>query len=245
MASQFVFAYDSSRVPEPPRTLDALGDWARKHPGRFTYIAPPDFTGSAFVRHALLRFGDSPGAFQTFDEGHYVRASAKAIDWLRLLRPYLWRKGESYPTTGRELDRLFANGEVDFAMSYGPSFASVRIERGEFPASARTFVFGHGTIGNYNYLAIPFNAPNPAGSLVAINFLTSFDALIGLSEKLQSPFPLELRTLSEEQQKQVAQLKRGPATLSDDELAKHYLAEPDAEYLTRFEKDWQEKVLRP
>jgi putative spermidine/putrescine transport system substrate-binding protein len=243
--SQFVFAYDSVRVPEPPRTLEALGDWARKHPGRFTYIAPPDFTGSAFIRHALLRFGDSPAAFHTFDEGHYRRASAKAIEWLRALRPHLWRKGESYPTTGRELDRLFANGEVDFAMSYSPSFASVRIERGEFPRSTRTFVFDHGTIGNYNYLAIPFNAPNPAAALVAINHLMSFEALVGLSETLQSPFPLELSRLTEEQRKRVAQLKRGPATLTDDELARRFMAEPDAEYLTRFEKDWQEKVLRP
>ena len=64
-------------------------------------------------------------------------------------------------------------------MSYGPSFASERIARGEYPATARTFVFDEGTIGNYSYLAVPFNADNPAGALVVINHLMSPDARAG------------------------------------------------------------------
>ena len=40
-----IYAGDERRVPQPPRDLDALLAWARQHPGRFTYPAPPDFTG--------------------------------------------------------------------------------------------------------------------------------------------------------------------------------------------------------
>jgi putative spermidine/putrescine transport system substrate-binding protein len=216
----------------------------RAHPGRFTYVAPPDFTGSAFIRHVLLHFGDGTATFEKFDEPHYARASAKALSYLKEIRPFLWRRGETYPATTRELDRLFANGEVDYSMSYAPAFASVRIDRGEFPATTRTFVFDEGTLANYNFLAIPFNTSNLSGALVVINHLMSFDQLLDLSRALRSPFPLELSTRSASQQASVAALPRGVATLSDAELSSHALAEPHAEYLLRFEKDWQAKVLR-
>jgi hypothetical protein len=64
-----------------------------------------------------------------------------AIAYLNEIKPYLWRHGETYPSTPRELNRLFANNEVDFTMSYGPAFASILIAKGEFPPTARTFLF--------------------------------------------------------------------------------------------------------
>jgi len=52
--------------------------------------------------------------------------------YLRDIKPYLWRKGETYPRRRRNLNRLFVNGEIDFSMSYGPAFASERIARASF-----------------------------------------------------------------------------------------------------------------
>ena len=43
-----------------PRASPGCWTWAAEHPGRFTYPAPPDFTGSVFVRQAL--YGVSGGA---------------------------------------------------------------------------------------------------------------------------------------------------------------------------------------
>ena len=54
----FVFAYDPVRTPDPPRNFGELAQWVRDHPGRFTYPAPPDFTGSAFVRQAVQALGE-------------------------------------------------------------------------------------------------------------------------------------------------------------------------------------------
>ncbi|MCK5008800.1 MAG: ABC transporter substrate-binding protein, partial [Spirochaetales bacterium] len=50
-SAQVVMVYDSARVPEPPRKIEDLLDWIRANPGKFTYPAIPDFTGSVFVRH--------------------------------------------------------------------------------------------------------------------------------------------------------------------------------------------------
>ncbi|MCI0392644.1 MAG: ABC transporter substrate-binding protein [Acidobacteria bacterium] len=243
--AQFVLAYDTARVPDPPRTIGALGDWIRAHPGRFTYLAPPDFTGSAFIRHIFFHIGGGPRPFQTgFDEALYQRAAAATVDFLNEIKPFLWRRGETYPVTPKEQDRLFANGEIDFAMSYGPSFASERIARGEYPPTTRTFVFDDGTIGNYSFLAIPFNATNVPGALVVINHLMSPEHALDQSRVLESVFPLALDRLTEQERRATEALPRGAATLSTAELSARLLPEADAEYLERLEKDWQEKVLR-
>ncbi len=241
--AQFVFAYDTERFAEPPRSIDALGEWIKTHPGRFAYIAPPDFTGSAFLRHALFHFGGGAEKFQTFDEELYKNASAKTFAFLNEIKPFLWRKGETYPNSTKELDRLFANGEIDFAFAYGANFASERIKRGEYPPTARTFVLDSGTIANYNFLTIPFNAGNPAGALVVINYLLSPEFQIEQSRTLGSIYPHKLDALDDEQRKTVLGIERGAATLSAEELNAHSIPEADSEYLQRLEKDWREKVL--
>ena len=246
--AQFVIAYDTARVPDPPRSIEKLRDWIKTHPGRFTYLAPPDFTGSAFIRHILLFYlkqDSTPGAFDgKFDERNYQRAAAATIAYLNEIEPHLWRKGETYPTSPKEADRLFANSEIDFTMSYGPSFASEHIARGEYPPTTRTFVFDEGTIGNYSYLAVPFNASNPAGALVVINHLMSPPHALDQGRALGSLFPLLPDGLTPEELAAVEALPLGPATLPAAELAKHQLPEPDAQYLERLEKDWREKVLK-
>src|SRR5262249_60035535 len=51
--AQIVFLYDTARVSQPPRDMAQFLAWATAHPGRFTYPAPPDFTGSTFLKQAL------------------------------------------------------------------------------------------------------------------------------------------------------------------------------------------------
>jgi putative spermidine/putrescine transport system substrate-binding protein len=247
--AQFVLAYDTARVPEPPPSIEKLRAWIKAHPGRFTYSAPPDFTGSAFIRHILLYYlkQNVPGAplNTAFDEQRYLQAAAPTIAYLNEIKPYLWRKGETYPATPKEADRLFANHEIDFTMNYGPSFASERIARGEFPPTTRTFVFAEGTISNYSYLAIPFNANNPAGALVVINHLMSPAHALDQGQALGSLFPLLPEGLTAQELAAVEALPHGVATLSVAELTQHQLPELDAQYLERLEKDWRAQVLKP
>lgn len=245
--SQFVFAYDSARMKDPPRTLDELRQWIARHPGRFTYPAIPDFTGSAFIRHVLLHAASvSPEVFaEGFDERLYARASQAALNVLREMRPNLWRRGETYPATPAELNRLFVNGEVDFSMSYGPTFASERIARGEFPPTVRTFALEEGTIANYNFLAIPFNAPNPAGALAVIDALLSPAHALAKIEAIGGMLPHALASLSEDERRKYDALPRGAATLPLDVLSARRVAEADVEYLIRLERDWRRTVLQP
>jgi putative spermidine/putrescine transport system substrate-binding protein len=243
--AEFVMAYDTARLTHPPDSIEALRSWIKEHPGRFTYIAPPDYTGSVFIRHLLVHLGHRDAGFWNgFHEDLYQRALASTVAYLNEIKPYLWRNGETYPATPRELNHLFANHEVDFTMSYGPAFASILIAKGEFPPTTRTFLFADGDIGNYSFLAIPFNASHIAAALVTINALMSFEQAIEFSRSLDHVYPHRLDRLTPEQQAMVQALPRGPATLATSDLAARFLPEPDAEYLNRLEKDWSAKVLR-
>lgn len=150
----FVFAYDSATVPSPPRSFAELLDHARAHPGRLAYPAPPDFTGSAFVRQAVQAVGED-----------------EAFALLAELDPLLWGGGGTYPRDQAEVEQLFAAGEIDLAMSYNPNFVDVAVERGSFPASVRPYVFEGGTLSNVSFLAVPARASSPEGAMVVANLL--------------------------------------------------------------------------
>ena len=88
--AQFTFAYDSARVSDPPTTLAGLLDWAEANPGRFTYPAPPDFTGSVFVREALYSVaGGSDQVPSAFDQAAFDAAAPPLWDRLREVAPSL------------------------------------------------------------------------------------------------------------------------------------------------------------
>ena len=244
--AQFVLAYDSTRVPVPPATFVELRAWIREHPGRFTYPAIPDFTGSSLVRHFLMHGGGAPPSAFTehFDAELYASTSKPVLEFLRAMKPSLWRNGETFPATPAEMDRLFVNGEIDFTMNYSPTFASDKIARGEFPATVRTFVPAEGTISDYSFLAIPFNAPNPAGALAVINEFMSPSHALMRARAMGGLFPLRLEHLSTTERDEVTALPRGPATLPRDVLSTRRIQDAHAEYVDRFERDWRREVLQ-
>jgi putative spermidine/putrescine transport system substrate-binding protein len=244
--AQFVLAYDSARLAAPPASFADLRTWIHDHPGRFTYPVIPDFTGSSFVRHFLLHSGAGPPSsfVDHFDADLYTRASKPVLELLHEMKPYLWRKGETFPATLAELDRLFVNGEIDFSMNYSPTFASDRIMRGEFPPTVRTFVPAEGTIADYSFLAIPFNAPNPAGALAVINAFMSPAHAIMRVRAMGGLFPMRPDHLSAPERDEVEALPRGVATLPLTALASRRIQDASAEYVDRFERDWRTEVLQ-
>ncbi len=149
-----VFAYDAKRTPSPPRTLAELLDYARSHPGRIAYPAPPDFTGSAFIRLVVQQLGEE-----------------QAFAYLRELRPLAYRGGATYPESEAALNQLFGDGEVDIAMSYDPAFVETAVRSGQFARSARPLVLGGATLQNVSFVAMPADAPHPEAARVLANLL--------------------------------------------------------------------------
>lgn len=244
--AQFVFEYDSARVPNPPRNFAELKQWILDHPGRFTYPQPPDFTGSAFIRQVFYATTGGHAQYMPgLDQALYARNAPATWAWLNEIKPALWQRGETYPKDAAALDTLFARGEIDMGMSYHPAHAQMKILEKTYPATVRTFVLAEGTISNTHFTAIPFNAPNKAGAMVLADFLMSPDAQLSKfrPENWGDNPALDLGRLDPDQAKAFADVDLGPATLPADVLVKFAVPEIPAEYLELLEADWEAQVL--
>jgi putative spermidine/putrescine transport system substrate-binding protein len=245
--AQFVMIYDSAKVPQPPRTIDALLAWIKANPGKFTYAAPPDFTGSAFVRHVCYA---TTGGYQQFmapfDQTLFDAKTSPCWRALNEIKPFQWRRGSTYPESRAQMQELFGNGEVYFDMAYNPAEASSLIEQGRYPKTTRTYVFDTGTIANTHYLGIPYNSSHTAGAMVVANFLLSPEAQLSKADPAgwgDRP-ALDPTRLPPAWQKRFADLPRGVATLPDNDLASARLPELQAAWITAFEKGWEANILK-
>ena len=239
--AQVVVIYNSEAVPEPPETLPALIQWARANPGRFTYPAPPDFTGSAFVRHVFyLAAGGYERLLGPFDQELFDEVAPRAWEILNDLEPYLWREGETYPETTSRMQQLYANGEVDFDIAYNPNQPANLVAQGRYPESTRSYVFDEGTIGNTHYVAISYNAPNKAAAMVLANLLLSPEVQL---EKARpdlwgDPTVLDFARLPDEWRTRFIELPTPPSVVPREVRAERRLPELQSEWLEAIEKGW-------
>ena len=246
-SAQFVMIYDEARTPEIPKTVPRLLEWIEEHPGRFSYPAPPDFTGSVFLRHIFYSVSGSPLQWQGgYSRGDLKRHAAATFETLQKLRTSLWRGGRTYPESPVRLNTLFADKEIDFSFSYHQGEASRNILDGIFPDTVRTYVFDEGTIANTHFVAIPFNASDKPAAMVVANFLLSPEAQLQKADpRVWGDFPaISTHKLPPEQQKLFSEQPKGKATLSDQELQSRQLPEPPSEILIYLEKGWDRHVLK-
>ncbi len=246
-SAQMVMIYDSQAVPGPPSSVEALLEWVVANPGRFTYPAPPDFTGSAFVRHVFYyAAGGYENLLGPFDQALYDAVAPVAWELLNGIEPSLWREGSTYPESATALEDLFANGEVLFDMAYNPAEAANLVAQGRYPESTRTYVFDEGTIGNTHFVAIPFNSPNKAAALVAANLILDPGAQLEKSrpDVWGDLTVLNVSRLPEEWRRRFENLERAPSVLSPEVLNRHKIPELQADWIQAIESGWIDNVLQ-
>ena len=245
--SQFVFVYDSEYIDTPPTSMNELLEFTKNNPGKFTYPAPPDFTGSAFVRHAFIESQPNSDQFlESLENAELTELAAPGIEFLSQIEPYLWRKGTTYPENSGKLDQLYSAGEVWMTMSYNPVHAQSMIDSGQFPETSKTFVLDAGTLSNTHYLAVPFNASNAPGALVTINEMISFEAQV---EKFKPTvwgdgLAISVAKLSDAQKEVLNTVDRGTSTLSPEVLDSHKRPEMSASYVEVLEDLWYESIAK-
>ena len=242
--AQMVFFNDSAVTPEAPASAEELLEFCKKYPGKVTYPALPDFTGSAFVRNIIYelcgweQFQDMEADYDT------VKAAIEpALEYLRELNPYLWNEGKTFPESSTTVDAMFADGELVMDMSYGPFSVATGIAEGTYTDTTRTFVFDNGTIGNTNYMAIAFNSPNKAGAMVVINAILSAELQLTQYEQLRELPVVSADKLSAEEQAAFAAVDLGEGVLSQTELLEHRLPEMPASLVPVIEEIWLNEVV--
>jgi len=254
-SAQFHFVYDSARLDEDelPRSYAELSDWIEANPGQFTYMAPGPgaFVGTRFVKQLFFELsGGHDQWVGEFNEDLYNEWAPQVwqtlIDW----QPNLWREGETYPANQSETDQLFANGETAFTFTQSPSGAAPSIAAGIVPPTSQAFSFNDYMIGDFNYVAIPFNAPNKAAALVTANLILRPDRQ---AFQVQPEYGfccgwgIDVSRVTDPDQVaaiDAAMQNLGDAAEDPSILAGALVADIAAEYQTRIEADWERYVLR-
>src|SRR5699024_10629663 len=198
--AQMVLINDSAVTEETPSSSDEFMDYAKKHEGKVTYPALPDFTGSAFVRTLIYDIvGHEQFLDMEADKEVVKEAIEPALEYLRELNQYLWNQAETFPATSGEVDNMFADGELVMTMSYGQYTVATEIDKGVYNDTTQTFLFDNGTVGNTNYMAIAKNSPNKAGAMVAINEIISAEIQATQFEELRSLPVVDYNKLDDEE----------------------------------------------
>lgn len=239
--AQSIVVYDSEVLPEGLESVEALWNWAEENPGRFTYSAPPDFTGSMALRTMLYAHaGGYEEMLVDYDEATFEEKTEGFWDRMNELEASLWRGGETYPQTNSEVVDLFADDQIDVYITYQVSEVILNVENGVYPETARGDAFDEGgNIGNTNYVAIPYNSPHKAGAMVLTDVLHSVEAQLDKSPIGYFPVIDVERTDQAEAFDTESDLVPAFSELIDGAVP-----ELSGEWINAIDDAWQERVLQ-
>jgi putative spermidine/putrescine transport system substrate-binding protein len=242
--AQIVMIADTAIVNDLPTSTEKLMKFVQEHPGKVTYPALPDFTGSAFVRNVIYDIcGYEQFLDMEADKQVVKEAIEPALEYLRALNPYLWNKGAAFPDSSMTLDNMFADGEVLLNMTYDAYGTAIKIENGAYTETTQTFQFDKGTIGNTNFIAISVNAPNKIGAMAAINEMLSPEVQADRYEKLKILPVVDYEKLDNTQKAAFNSVDLGKGTIPQDKLLEKRLPEMKAELVPIIEEIWEEEVV--
>jgi putative spermidine/putrescine transport system substrate-binding protein len=239
--------YDSAELDDADvASVDALLAWAEDNPGRFTYPAPPDFTGSMAVRTVLY---DTIGGPDSLLDGEadptseaFTEATSETFARLNAVEPTLWRGGETYPQSQEDVERLYADGEISAFLTYGPGAVGPKVTDGLYPDTTRQAVLDVGNISNVSFVTIPANAGDQAGALVLANVLQEPEVQLALFEANGIYPAIDVATTPPEVQDAFAAVETSPAVLPLDELLADARPELASAYISAIEDGWVAEV---
>lgn len=231
--AQLTFIANRDITEHPPRSAQALLEFARAHPGTVTYPRPPDFTGTAFLEQLLITLTAKPQALKSApNPATFAEVTAPLWQYLDALHPALWREGKDFPPTPARMDALLNSGTLRISLTFNPAHAQQKIARGELPKNSYSFGFSQGMLGNVHFVTIPANARASAGAKVVANFLLSPEAQLRKADPTfwGDPSVLAPQKLPAEQRE--ALLARIPQGLPA------VLPEPHAAWVNALEQEW-------
>lgn len=235
--AQLTFYADSRRVPQPPRSLVELLEWAKKNPGRFTYPKPPAFHGTTFLKQALMETSaDRRALALPFVADAFAGVTAPLWSALDALHPQLWKQGKQFPANNVVMRQMLADGELAISLTFNPNEVANEIAAGRLPASVQPYQHAAGTIGNTHFLAIAFNARAKEGAQVVANFLLSPAAQARKADikVWGDPTVLAVERLSADERALFA-AGNAPGLLAKSAPA---LPEPHASWVDPIEREW-------
>ena len=199
--SSVVLAYNSSKVKEPPKTLDDLLAWIKANPGKFTYNSPSTGgSGQSFVTTVLDKFVPEADR-QKMVEGYVPELESlwdKGFAVLKDLHPAIYHK--VYPNGNQDVLNLLGKGEIWMAPVWS-DMALASMETGLLgPEIKLTQISNPSFTGGAAYLGMPKNARNKEAALKLLNWVlepeqqqTIVDVLAGYPAISLDKMPTEVQ----------------------------------------------------
>ncbi|MDN3497233.1 ABC transporter substrate-binding protein [Planococcus sp. APC 4015] len=244
--AQFTLAYNADVITDPPTSLEEVLAWAEANPGRFTYPAPPDFTGSVFVREVLASVsGGSDEVPVEYSDEAFDELSPALYDRLAELAPSLWRGGDTYPANEAELGQLYADRQVDMTMTYGPATLTDLVADGTYPPGTKVLTLDEGTVGNASFLGLPANSDSIAGAMVVANEALSVEQQAAKARPdVWGQFTvLDIEGLDGADRALFDELPDSPVVPGYEVLSRNAHSELAAEWVPALDDGWRTEVL--
>lgn len=241
---QMTLIYDSVRVSNPPRNRPELLRYVEENPGTFTF--DNQFTGLTFLKTLLIDIAGGPGSLSgPFDEEKYNTYTPQLWDYLREMKPHMWKSGTNYPEGVAPMHQMFANGELHFTMSNNDAEVDNKIRRGIFPKTVRAYVWDIGTIQNSHYMGITERSGDKAATMVVVNFLISPEAQY---HKMQPRVwgdgtVLSMEKLPEDWQNKFVDIPGRTYAPDRSEIQDRALMELAPKYMIRLAEDFRTELL--
>ncbi|MEA4897329.1 MAG: extracellular solute-binding protein [Christensenellaceae bacterium] len=171
-----VFAYDSARVKEPPKTWAELTQWIKDNPGRFAYNPPATGgAGASFVRTVLYK--DQPVETWISSDPANKAFWEAGFDYLKEIHPSLYQSGGGtlYPNKNQGTLDLLINKEVDIIPAWADQVLS-NLASGTLPETVKMMQLDQSLSGTDVVLAVPSIGSNAEACYDFINFMISPEA---------------------------------------------------------------------
>ncbi len=168
--NQTGFLYDPDRVATPPQTWDEFNAWLAANPKGFAYPDPnKGGTGQGFVQAVItnLTGGLDKYTGDTSVDATKVADWNLAWDWLKTNNP----KINVTLSNSEDID-LLNQGAASIVMAWDDD-SQAALTNGTLFARAKMYIPAFGLPGGGDTAGVVKNAPNKAGALLFLDFLTS------------------------------------------------------------------------
>jgi putative thiamine transport system substrate-binding protein len=234
--AQLTFIADKKTTVMPPHSAKEWLQFAKANPSRTSYPKPPDFHGTTFLKQLLIELTPNPALLQQpVNAAVFNTATAPLWHFLDQLHPLQWREGKAFPASAAAMHRMLADGVLRLSLTFNPNEAANLIASFQLPASAYSFGFTAGTLGNVHFVAIPINAKAKAGAQIVANFLLSPEAQARKADISVWGDGSVLDTAKLPAALQASFAKKAPGALL---VSVPLLAEPHASWVDALEAEW-------
>jgi putative spermidine/putrescine transport system substrate-binding protein len=176
--SSVVLAYNTDHVKSPPKTLQALLDWIRANPGRFTYNSPNTGGSGYSFAETVVDSTIAPNLLQQMDSGYNTSLESnwkQGLDLLHSLNKSMYGNGV-YPNGNSAVLTLLGQGQIWMAPVWSDQ-ALTALGNGQLgPNIKLTQISNPSFTGGAAYLAVPKTAKHKKVLYKFVNYILSPEA---------------------------------------------------------------------